>query len=446
MPYIPDPAHIATDLILAQLLDEIRKIYEQATREAQEKVDEYLGWFEEADQIARERWKDGEITEQEYKNWRTSHLLTSNRFRDLAQQLAQDMANADMIAASIINGHLPDVYALNHNYATYEVEHQSLVDTSYTLYDRQTVERLLRENPDLLPWESVVKYPEVERWNEQLVSSIAAQSILQGEDVPTLARRISETLPTRNQNAAMRDARTIITSAENGGRIDAYNRAEGMGIKLKKQWMATLDGRTRHSHRKLDQEKRDTNEAFSNGCMFPGDPNGAPAEVYNCRCCLVTQIEGFEWQQAETSPKLGYVSYEEWKEGHNPDGGLTSADNSGKIKTVGIENVTGENATIDNRKFTEYALNSEKQPDKAKAFESALGYDLSNYRQLEDKIRENFDRNMLVDKGSNKQGQKYELLYEITGANGKTAKVLTAWLDDVNDKKDFHLISIYVDK
>ena len=126
--------------------------------------------------------------------------------------------------------------------------------------------------------------------------------------------------------------------------------------------------------------------------------------------------------------------------------GLTNGANDGKIKIVGINNVTGENATIDKRKFTEYALNPEKQPDKAKAFESALGYNLDNYELLEEQIRGNFVREKLIEKGHNPQGDKYELDYEITGVNGKTAKVLTAWLDDINEQKGFHLTSLYVDK
>lgn len=227
-----------------------------------------------------------------------------------------------------------------------------------------------------------------------------------------------------------------------------YNRAENMGIKLKKQWMATLDGRTRHSHRKLDGEMRELNEPFSNGCNFPADPNGLPGEVYNCRCTMISQIAGFEIEQATTSPKLGDMSYEEWKGVHQNSGGegLTSDDGGGIIKRVGINNVTGDNAVVDERKFTEYALNPEKQPDKARAFKSALGFDLNNYDILEKNIREGFDRNMLVEKGDNEQGRKYELIYEMTGVNGKTAKVLTSWLDDINDQKDFHLTSLYVDK
>lgn len=121
--------------------------------------------------------------------------------------------------------------------------------------------------------------------------------------------------------------------------------------------------------------------------------------------------------------------------------GLTDDARSGKI--VSIENVTGETATINERKFTEYALNPIKQPDKARAFKEALGYDLSNYQLLEKQLRKNFDKTSLKFKGSDEYGKKYELLYVLTGENGKTAKVMTGWIDDSND---FRLVTLYVDK
>ena len=74
--------------------------------------------------------------------------------------------------------------------------------------------------------------------------------------------------------------------------------------------------RTRHSHRLLDGETRDVDDTFSNGCEYPGDPKGEPAEVYNCRCTLISQIEGFEIEQAKSSPQLAEQDYEEWKHEH----------------------------------------------------------------------------------------------------------------------------------
>lgn len=123
---------------------------------------------------------------------------------------------------------------------------------------------------------------------------------------------------------------------------------------------------------------------------------------------------------------------------------LTNNDNSDTMK-IGIDNVTGETATIKDSKFTEYALNPEKQPGKAKGFKDVLGYDLSNYKSLEAQIREKFDRKDLKYKDDKEQGKLYELVQNITGPNGNTAKVLTGWIDDVKEYNDFHLTTVHLD-
>lgn len=104
-----------------------------------------------------------------------------------------------------------------------------------------------------------------------------------------------------------------------------------------------------------------------------------------------------------------------------------------------------ENAVIPKAKFTQYALNPDKDPDKAKAFEKALGYTMDNadelIRQIYDKISEYDAR----EKPDNGWGKRYEVIMDITGPNGKTAKVLTAWIDDKNTG-EMRLASVYVDK
>ena len=59
------------------------------------------------------------------------------------------------------------------------------------------------------------------------------------------------------------------------------------------EWIATNDKRTRHSHAIMDGETKGVNGKFSNGLEYPGDPNGAPAEVYNCRCTMTARVLGF---------------------------------------------------------------------------------------------------------------------------------------------------------
>ena len=114
----------------------------------------------------------------------------------------------------------------------------------------------------------------------------------------------------------MRWARTYTTAAENAGRVASYERAQKMGIKLKQEWLATLDGRTRHSHRQLDGERREVGKRFSNGCRYPGDPQAAYAEICNCRCTLVAAVDGIDQGTADRFSRLpAGTTYEQWKAG-----------------------------------------------------------------------------------------------------------------------------------
>ncbi len=75
-------------------------------------------------------------------------------------------------------------------------------------------------------------------------------------------------------------------------------------------------------------------------------------------------------------------------------------------------------------------------------FERALGYTKDNYQDLIDEIYENLPHYHAVYKGSNQYGDKYEVVMDITGPNGKTAKVLTAWI--VYKDGRVQLVSVYV--
>jgi len=105
-----------------------------------------------------------------------------------------------------------------------------------------------------------------------------------------------------------------------------------------------------------------------------------------------------------------------------------------------------EEAVIPIEKFTKYALNPRAQEDKAVAFELALGYNLTNARLLIDNIRRNLTKFPAVQKGNLKgYGIVYEVEMLLVGENGKTAKVLTGWIDDA-ETGQMRLTSVYVNK
>lgn len=314
-----DPAHKETDKILRDMEKRLDEVYKQAYKEARQTADDFMKSFREMDKKKRQQVKDGELDKDEYERWRRTQVFQGNRYHKMADTLAADMTHTNQIAASVINGHLPEVYALNHNYGTYEMESGGRVNTQYTLYDRQTVERLLRDDPDLLP-HARVDIPKDLIWNKKSINSAITQGILQGEDIDTISQRLAHTVTDMSRTSAIRNARTMTTSAENGGRIDSYKRAESMGIKMVQVWVATLDSRTRHEHRQLDGQKRKIGEPFTvDGYEidFPADPKAEAFLVYNCRCTLIGQVQGVNFDLSDVTQrdnKLGDKTYEEWKE------------------------------------------------------------------------------------------------------------------------------------
>lgn len=89
------------------------------------------------------------------------------------------------------------------------------------------------------------------------------------------------------KNNAMRIARTESHRIQCKATMDACHKAKTKGADIVRQWDASLDGKTRDSHRQIDGEIRELDEPFSNGLMYPGDPSGAAKEVINCRCALL---------------------------------------------------------------------------------------------------------------------------------------------------------------
>jgi hypothetical protein len=92
-------------------------------------------------------------------------------------------------------------------------------------------------------------------------------------------------------NNAVRIARTEGHRIQVQSGMDACFKAKEKGADVLKQWDSTMDKRTRDSHAKVDGEIRELDKPFSNGLMFPGDPDGDAAEVINCRCALLQRAK-----------------------------------------------------------------------------------------------------------------------------------------------------------
>lgn len=320
-----------TESLLKRIERDVVDFYGVAKKDIKHKFEEFNRKFILKDEVKCKQLKAGEITQEEYNEWRKGQLMAGKRWQEQLDIFSDDLTNAQQIAKSMVNGYMPEMYAIGHNYGTYQVEKYGQINTSYTLYDRQTVERLIKDNPDILPalkpkskTAQQIAEGRIKKWEQRQIQSTCLQGILQGESVVDIAERISS-ITKQDAKATIRYARTMTTGAENAGRIDSYKRAENMGIEIEQQWLATPDDRTREEHREMDGEHVKIGEKFSNGCEYPGDPAGDPASIWNCRCTLVPMLTGIPELENDNDlsntelrydDDLGEETYAEWKAGH----------------------------------------------------------------------------------------------------------------------------------
>ena len=333
-----DQAHDWTDEQIEALERKFNSAYSQAEREMRAKLDEYLKDFDEKNKVWQAEVRAGKATHEQYQGWLKSQSLRREYLSDMCDTLAADASRTNQLAFDMINDELPRIYAENANYAAYSIESQLHSNThAFDLVDQSTVRRLMGLDDDgqvikevVLSEEEVspplrtlrkvnVKKAKDVRWNRQKFNAALTQSILQGESIPNTAKRMARVL-NMDKNMAVRAARTAMTSAENAGRVDSYHRAKGIGIDLEQEWLATLDERTRHSHRELDGQHVPVGQKFkvpSSGheLEFPADPTADPSEVWNCRCTLVAWFpeDGEESAEGRFSRLPKGMTYEDWK-------------------------------------------------------------------------------------------------------------------------------------
>ncbi|QYN17598.1 2'-5' RNA ligase family protein [Amycolatopsis sp. DSM 110486] len=86
-------------------------------------------------------------------------------------------------------------------------------------------------------------------------------------------------------------ARTETTASWNAAQDASISIAEHeLGEPLQRMWLATMDDRTRESHRAAHRQTVKSGERFTVGgahLRYPGDPTGPAEEVISCRCTVV---------------------------------------------------------------------------------------------------------------------------------------------------------------
>lgn len=361
-----DLGHKLTDKELAKLERRIAKLYREAGEELQATIDAYFEQFKKRDEEMKAligTVQNGkEWTEADYKQWRLNQIGRGERYQAMRDKVAHRVTDANAVAVSYTNDATPSIYSLNRNYSAYTIE-QVAGNVGFDLWDEQTVKRLIVEQPELMPYyppkRALKRGIDLAYGKKQITASVTS-SILQGKSVKHMADDLQKRIATMSRDSAIRTARTAVTGAQNAGRMDSYAAAEKMGIKLKKEWLATLDARTRHSHAMLDGEQVAQDKKFSNGCRFPGDPQGPPHEIYNCRCTLIAAVDGVDTSSAQRRARnadtgktevISNMSYAEWAGWKKDTKQVASAAKSAIIEESKPLPITISDCTTETRKY-----------------------------------------------------------------------------------------------
>lgn len=147
--------------------------------------------------------------------------------------------------------------------------------------------------------------------------------IEQGEGIDRLQVRVREVMADRIRSSAETIARTETIGALTEGSLMGAKEAEAGGLPVRKQWLATFDGRERESHaaahRRYQARSIPLDEPFSVGGVefdSPANPTGgrtraSAAETINCRCAM-TYESGDDVQGAGVLRSGAVAHITEW--------------------------------------------------------------------------------------------------------------------------------------
>ena len=127
-----DIGHAETERLIADMTRKVKLEYQEAFARVEERLREFLEEDKAEMKEMKKKLDSGKITKRQYKKWREEQLYMKHHWEAMRDTLAADIHNANLIARSIVQGYLPEAYAINMNYGTYLIEHGINIQTNFT--------------------------------------------------------------------------------------------------------------------------------------------------------------------------------------------------------------------------------------------------------------------------------------------------------------------------
>ena len=279
-----DAAHKETDRQIIALERRLLRLYANAEKSLQKRVTAYFERFAKQDAEKKKQLEKGDITEQEFLQWRLAQIARGKEFEKLLDDVAGELLKANQKAVDMTGDAMPDAYMVNYNQEAEEVNQE----------EGAAIPLLLAAAGIALLRPSVKRKKDI-AWNRRqfhaaVTSNILLNRPLTGNNSVCVAS-LKFTVK-RNADTARTNARTFMTFAETKGRQSVYNAADALGIHRVKIWRTVHDNRVRDAHAAMDGVSVPWTEDFivdGHKMIGPGD-RSAPAYLwYNCRCTIKSE-------------------------------------------------------------------------------------------------------------------------------------------------------------
>lgn len=254
---------------------------------------------------------------QRYEQLSSTEQLKLSRMTNLLEQLDKSTKELKQGLKTEINGHLENTGKIAYNELFYEYESKNTA-INFTILKSEELKTII-ETP-------VANYKLSERLNdgvaERLRSNIKSELtrvFLLGYSYKQTAARLAE-IGYSSYRRALNITRTEAGRVQAIARQKSQMEAMKLGVEFEKEWISTLDNRTRSEHAKLDGQRVKPDEDFEVSGLKAKQPHmfGVAAEDCNCRCRTVSRLKNDKSALLRRDNETGEVgkwkNYAEWAE------------------------------------------------------------------------------------------------------------------------------------
>lgn len=293
----------------AQIDEYLEKLLEQREKEIDRIYLDQLKAIREQIAEMYERYAKGETLTY-------ADMMKYNRLEKQLELIREELQKIYKEVGQVIFKSIEEQFLENYFRTAYLLEYEAQQKMGYGRSIPDVVEEVI-QNPiaGLTLNEILEKNRQAITWR---IRQEVTQGLIAGESYQKMAQRIREVLGS-DRNKALTVVWTEAGRAQILGRLKAIEKAEEY-FKVERVWNATLDRRTRPTHRALDGQKADEEGYFHFRGMRSKGPHlwGVASMDIRCRCTVRVQVFGEEptvrRARKDDGPSeiIPWTSYEDW--------------------------------------------------------------------------------------------------------------------------------------